>query len=107
MMIWTRTSATANDPAGVWTAYDQSGNKYTATFTAAVPATTPASGTISLVENIVACAYTWSEVIPSGDYHVSLSYQDPQHEKATSVSVTGPGISGSQILTYNASAMEY
>ena len=34
MMIWTRTSATANDPAGVWTAYDQSGNKYTATFTA-------------------------------------------------------------------------
>ena len=67
-----------------------------------VPATTPASGTISLVENIVACAYAWSEVIPSGDYHVSLSYQDPQPQKATSVSVTGPGISGSQILTYNA-----
>ncbi|MFZ1037588.1 MAG: hypothetical protein WAN57_10320 [Smithella sp.] len=107
MMIWTRTSATANDPAGVWTAYDQSGNKYTATFTAAVPATTPASGTISLVENIVACAYTWSEVIPSGDYHVSLSYQDPQPKKATSVSVTGPGISGSQILTYNNAAGEW
>ncbi|MGD0169199.1 MAG: hypothetical protein ABSE54_05690 [Smithella sp.] len=97
MLIWTRTSATANDPAGVWTAYDQSGNKYTATFTA----TDATSGSISLVENIVACAYTWSEVIPSGDYHVSLSYQDPLPKKAHSVSVTGPGISGSQILTYN------
>jgi len=107
MMIWTRTNATANDPAGVWTAYDQSGNKYTATFTATVPATTPASGSISLVENIVACSYVWSEVIPSGDYHVSLSYQDPQPKKATSVSVTGPGISGSQILTYNNAAGEW
>jgi len=97
MMIWTRTSATANDPAGVWTAYDQSGNKYTATFTA----TDATSGSISLVENIVACAYTWSEVISSGLYQISLSYQDPQHE-ATSVSVTGPGISGSQTLKYNA-----
>ena len=103
MMIWTRTSATANDPTGVWTAYDQSGNKYTATFTA----TNPTSGSISLVENIVACANVWSEVIPSGDYHVSLSYQDPQPPKATSVSVTGPGISGSQILTYNDNAGEW
>jgi hypothetical protein len=98
MMIWTRTSSTANDPAGVWTAYDQSGNKYTATFTAPDPTT--GIGSISLVENIVACAYVWSEVISSGDYQVSLSYQDPQY-KATSVSVTGPGISGSQTLTYN------
>jgi len=104
MMIWTRTSGTANDPAGVWTAYDQSGNKYTATFTA----TDATSGSISLVENIVACAYVWSEVLPSGDYQVSLSYQDPQHE-ATSVSVTGPGISGSQTLKYydNAGAGEW
>jgi hypothetical protein len=96
MMIWTRTSGTANDPAGMWTAYDQSGNKYTATLTA----TNAASGSISLVENIVACAYVWSDVLPSGDYQVSLSYQDPQHE-ATSVSVTGLGISGSQTLTYD------
>jgi len=97
MMIWTRTSATANDPAGVWTAYDQAGNKYTATFTA----TDATSGSISLVENIVACAYTWSEII-SGDYNVWLSYQDPKHE-ATSVSVTGTGISTSTplSLTYN------
>jgi len=95
MMIWTRTGSTANDPAGVWTAYDQSGNKYTATFTA----TNATSGSISLVENIVACSYVWSEVLSSGDYQVSLSYQDSQHE-ATSVSVTGPGISGSQILKY-------
>jgi len=104
MMIWTRTSGTANDPAGVWTAYDQSGNKYTATLTA----TDAASGSISLVENIVACAYVWSEVIPSGDYQVSLSYQDPQHE-ATSVSVTGTGISTSTplSLTYDATHGEW
>jgi hypothetical protein len=105
MMIWTRTSGTANDPAGVWTAYDQSGNKYTATFTA----TNATSGSISLVENIVACAYVWSEVIPSGDYQVSLSYQDPQPKKATSVSVTGPGISTSTplSLTYDATHGEW
>jgi hypothetical protein len=105
MMIWTRTSGTANDPAGVWTAYDQSGNKYTATFTA----TDATSGSISLVENIVACAYVWSEVIPSGDYQVSLSYQDPQPKKATSVSVTGPGISTSTplSLTYDATHGEW
>ena len=104
MMIWTRTSGTANDPAGVWTAYDQSGNKYTATLTA----TEATSGSISLVENIVACAYVWSEVIPSGDYQVSLSYQDPQHE-ATSVSVTGTGISTSTplSLTYDATHGEW
>jgi hypothetical protein len=102
MMIWTRTKGTANDPAGVWTAYDQSGNKYTATFTA----TNATTGSISLAENIVACAYTRSEII-SGDYHVSLSYQDPQPPKAISVSVTGPGISGSQILTYNNAAGEW
>jgi hypothetical protein len=97
MMIWTRTSGTANDPAGEWTAYDQSGNKYTATFTA----TDSTSGSISLVEDIVACAYTWSEII-SGDYNVWLSYQDPQHEAAF-VSVTGTGISTSAplSLTYN------
>jgi hypothetical protein len=106
MMIWTRTSATANDPAGVWTAYDQSGNKYTATLTAPDPTT--GIGSISLVENIVACAYTWSEIIPSGHYQVSLSYQDPQHE-AASVSVTGTGISTSTPLSlpYDASYGEW
>ncbi|MGP8153602.1 MAG: carboxypeptidase regulatory-like domain-containing protein [Smithella sp.] len=99
-MIWTRTSSTivADDPAGVWTAYDQSGNEYTATFT-------PASGSISLNENIVACAYASSEII-SGDYNVSLSYQDPQ-QAATSVSVTGTGISTPLSLTYDASYGEW
>lgn len=93
LMIWTRTSSTANDPAGVWTATDQSGNTYTATVTAA----TPASGSISLTGNMIACAYAWS----SSDYHVSLSYQDPANA-ATSVSVKGSGILNSLDLTYSA-----
>ena len=92
LMIWTRTSSTENDPAGVWTATDQSGNKYTATITA----TDSSSGSISLDENITACAYAWS----SPDFKVRLSYQDPDHE-ATLVEVKGSGIPDSQYLTYN------
>ncbi|HUN53646.1 MAG TPA: hypothetical protein VMU29_00670 [Smithella sp.] len=103
VMRWTRTSSTANDPSGVWTAYDESGNKYTATFTA----TDATSGSITLTENIVACAYTRLQII-SSNYYAWLSYQDPNHA-ATSVSVAGPGISTSTPLplTYNASYGEW
>ncbi|PKN52271.1 MAG: hypothetical protein CVU55_06980 [Deltaproteobacteria bacterium HGW-Deltaproteobacteria-13] len=89
LMIWTRTSAAANDPAGVWTTTDQSGNTYTATIST--------SGSISLTGNMIACAYAWS----SSDYKVSLSYQDPAHAE-TSVSVKGSGILTSLDLTYGA-----
>jgi len=103
LMIWTRTSSTKNNPAGEWTLTDQSGNTYTATFTVTSSTTDPdtdlitaASGSISLAETIVNCAYAWS----TSDFkEVSLSYQDPEKE-ATTVSVSGSGIS-TQSLDYN------
>jgi hypothetical protein len=91
--IWTRTSSTADDPAGEWTTTDQSGNTYTATITAA----NTTSGEISLTGEMIVCAYAWS----SDDYKVRLSYQDPGHA-ATTVAVTGNGISGSLSLDYSA-----
>jgi len=98
VMLWTRTSGSANDPAGTWTATDESGNTYTAIIDSA-------SGTISLTGNIVACAFVWAEY-PPGDYKIWLSYQDPT-QTASSVVVTGAGISSSTPLTYNASKGEW
>jgi len=97
VMIWTREISTENDPAGVWTATDQSGNTYTATVTA----TNSTSGSISLDEKIIACSYAWSTAWSTADYKVALSYQDPQHHAVPPVSVKGPGITGSLPLTYN------
>jgi hypothetical protein len=94
VMVWTRVSATENDPAGVWTATDQSGNTYTATFTA----TNATTGSIAIDGTFIACAYAWS----TSDYKVSLSYQDPNPAATNTVIVTGNGITGSQSLTYNA-----
>lgn len=103
LMIWTRTSSTEGDPAGEWTMTDQSGNKYTATFTA----TNATSGTISLEGNIIACAYAYCTIDNvTNHYQIKLNYQD-QEEEATAVSVTGSGISGSLSLAYDSSAGEW
>jgi hypothetical protein len=99
-MTWTRPSGTAGDIVGTWTSTDGEGNSYTLTLNA--------NNTVSVVGVIVQCdnnnggdnnvkaeAQHWS-----GGYLVSLRYIDP-NRTATSVSVTGPGITGSVALTYN------
>lgn len=103
MMIWTRTKSTVGDPAGEWTSTDQSGNKYTATFTNtsttrdSSDSIVTASGSISLSESIIACSYVW---VSSGK-QASISYQDPGGNAASNVIVTGSGISTSLELVYN------
>lgn len=98
-MTWSRTSGTAGDIVGTWTASDSTtGNSWTNTFNA--------DGTVSVVGSIVSCgsgsngsnglkaeAQHWS----SG-YLVSLRYSDP-NKTATSVTVTGPGITGNNSPT--------
>lgn len=94
-MIWTRSGGNAGDIIGKWTATDNStGNSYTITFTS--------DGKISLIGNIVvnSCYHAYS-MHRSDGYYVLLSYEDP-NKKATSVSVSGPGITGSMALTYDA-----
>jgi hypothetical protein len=93
-MTWSRPGGTANDIVGTWTWADSVGNSYTLTVNA--------DGTVSVVGVIVSCnnvtfaqAQHWS----SG-YSVQLTYDDPS-KTATSVSVTGPGITGSKALAYN------
>jgi hypothetical protein len=102
VMVWTRTSATENNPVGEWTATDQTGNTYTATFTA----TDSTTGSISMDNKIIACAYAWANADAqnwsAGDHTVWLSYQDPD-KAATPVSVEGTWITdpNPKPLTYN------
>jgi hypothetical protein len=93
-MTFTRSSGTAGDIIGKWTATESStGNLYTLTFNT--------DGTVSLVVNMIvnscffAASYHWSD-----GYTVELGYEDP-NKTATSVSVSGPGITGSMALTFN------
>jgi hypothetical protein len=93
-MIWTRSGGNAGDIIGKWTATDNStGNSYTFTFTS--------DGKISLIGNFVVnpCISAGSEHWANG-YYVELSYEDP-NKTATSVIVTGPGITNSMALTYD------
>jgi fibronectin type 3 domain-containing protein len=89
---WTRSSGTAGDIAGTWTSTDSTtGNSYTLT--------TNANGTVSMTGVIVSISSCSSGVKAeaqhwSSGYLVSLRYSD-QNKTATSVTVTGPGITGS------------
>ena len=98
-MTWTRSPAgPVGDARGTWTATD-SGNTYTLVISG------DTSGTMSLTATIVSCGgngenpYAQSQHW-SGGYSVSLAYDDSP-KTATSVSVTGHGITGSKVLTYN------
>ncbi len=99
---WTRLGGTAGDIVGTWTATGSTtGNSFTLVF--------DANGTASVVGNIVLCsagngsgsngvkaeAHHWS-----GRYYVQLQYSDA-YGTATSVTVTGHGITGSVALTHN------
>jgi hypothetical protein len=95
-MTFSRTGGTAGDIIGKWTGTDSStGNTYTLTFNS--------DGTVTLVVNIVVnlCFETLSQHWENdGSYRVQLSYEDP-NKSATAVNVTGPGITGSKVLTFN------
>jgi hypothetical protein len=110
-MVWTRASGTASNVVGTWTSTDSSGNTYTLALSGS-----NSSGTANLTGVIVSpcnqngnqnlSASANSEYWPNGGgvgsgYYVSLQYTDAP-QTATSVSVSGPGISGgSEALTYN------
>jgi hypothetical protein len=98
-MTWSRPGGTANDIVGTWTSSESTGNSYTLTVNA--------DGTMSVVGVIVSCvsgsgqnpravAQHWS----SGNYYVVHEYDDLSRT-AISVTVTGPGITGSKALSYN------
>jgi hypothetical protein len=100
-MTWTRSSGTANDIVGTWTASDSTtGNSWTLTFNA--------NDTVSVVGVIVQCGEGGGGQNPSASlqhwssgYYVPLEYNDSS-QPATSVSVTGPGITGFLSLAYDA-----
>ena len=98
-MTWTRSSGTAGDIVGIWTGSDSTtGNSYTLTFNANL--------TVSVTGVIVSCSGGGQNPSAnsrhwSNGYYVQLQYDDSP-KTATAVSVTGPGISGSKVLTYNA-----
>jgi hypothetical protein len=89
-MIWTRASGTVDDPTGTWTATDILGNLYTAEI--------KSTGSISMDIVTTQCSSAMSEHF-SGDYIALPVYLDPT-KAATSVSVTGPGISTTSLI-YN------
>jgi uncharacterized repeat protein (TIGR02543 family) len=105
-MTWTRSSGTANDPSGTWTSSaDYEGN----TFTAVVTATNSTSGTLSVSANITACGSgdynpgaesSYQPGNSGSQYQVWLFYADGNNT-ASSVSVTGSGITGSDAFTYS------
>ncbi len=100
-MTWTRSSGTANDPAGTWTSIDYLGNTYTAVVTDNTGSTT--SGSISMTLVNITCADVESEnqTAWGNDYLFWVDYRS--NPSLTSVSVAGTDITGSQSLTYNSS----
>ncbi len=94
-VTWRRGSGTANDIKGTWTAVNPSGNSLQFTFNA--------NGTFSHIGNIVMSAYgnpwAFSQYWTKG-YAVHPAYGDPT-KTATSVVVTGPGITSSLSLIYD------
>jgi len=99
-LTWSRLSGTAGDVVGTWTATERiTGNSYTLVVNA--------DGTMSVVGNIISCGYgggqnpyAFSQHWSDG-YNVSLGYSDSP-KPATAASVIGPGITGSEVLTYSA-----
>ncbi len=94
-MTFIRSGGTAGDIIGKWTGTDiTTGNTYSLTFNT--------DSSVTLVVNMVvspcfeALAQHWQN---DGSYHVQLAYIDP-NKSATQVSVTGPGITGAKVLTY-------
>jgi hypothetical protein len=97
-MTWTRSSGTEGDITGEWTVSDSlSGDNMKLTFNA--------NGTYSWIGNyydgVRGNAQVWTQTWSDG-YYAELRYNDSSHT-ATSVSVTGPGISGSLALIYDSS----
>lgn len=107
---WTRASGTTGDIVGTWTTTDSTtGNSYMLTFNT--------NGTMSVVGNIIQCGGTNGGQQPLDTYAYSghlmnmnhttaayygyISVYDPNHE-VSSVTVSGPGISGSINLSFNA-----
>jgi hypothetical protein len=92
---WTRDSGIAGDIVGTWTATSDSGASYTATV--------DENGSVTLVANIFTCrddSNAYAELSHSvNGYSVYFGYDDPD-KTATSVRVSGPGISGSVALVY-------
>jgi hypothetical protein len=97
-ITWSRTNGTAGSIVGTWTSTD-GGNSYTITFND--------DGTVTMTGTIVSCSggssngsnvSAYSLDFSTG-YEVGFSYNDPG-ETATSVSVSGPGITGTLSLAY-------
>lgn len=102
-MTWIRPSGTAGDILGTWT-MSGTDNSYTLTFNA--------DGTFSLAGHILQCndggggnsAQAYSQHWSTG-YYSQFHVEDPT-QQYTSVTVTGPYISGSLSLTYNQGGWE-
>jgi fibronectin type 3 domain-containing protein len=97
---WRRASGIANDITGTWTAVNPSGNTFEYTFNAAGTFSHTANMATSASENTVVLAQCRSI-----GYTVIPIYSDPT-QKAKSVVVTGPGITGSWPLQYHTSCSD-
>ncbi|MBI4844423.1 MAG: InlB B-repeat-containing protein, partial [Nitrospirae bacterium] len=97
---WTRPSGPDGSILGIWTLSEIStGNLFEITFNN--------NGTVTLIGFIARCGGGAGSENPKAapqhwadGYYVQLRYVDPE-QTASSVSVTGPGITGSAALTYN------
>jgi hypothetical protein len=105
-MTWTRASGTAGDITGTWTAVDFSYGEFISYY----QLTFNSNGSWSLVANIISGGnqnpYADSEHWSNGSYYVGLEYDDP-NKTATSVAVTGPGITGSLSLPYDTNSGQW
>jgi hypothetical protein len=92
---FTRASGEQSGIVGTWIMSDQSGNSYTLVIASNL--------TVSLTAQIASCGGGSTLSVQSqhwaNGYYVHPQYDDPSHAAST-VSVTGPGISGSLSLAY-------
>jgi chitodextrinase len=92
-MTWTRTSGISGDITGTWHFTNPGGDYYEFTMRA--------NSSFTLLGRIAESCFAdaWSRHWFSG-YSVDVMYRDPQH-LASSVTVTGPGITGAMALGYD------
>ena len=94
---WTRPSGTAGDIVGTWTMSNSStGNSYTLTFNT--------GGTLSVAGYIVSCTDSFvraMSVKEGNQYYKACLFVYDETQQYTSVTVTGPYITGSLSLPYD------